>query len=234
MRSHLSTRTGQSGYALPCFQPPVCPQSASPGKGANSSLRRKTTAWAAAPALALWLPSGYAPARACAPPVAEPPMAWAAGSARRRWRSRAPFCSWFALSCSAIPALSRANSAWLALSCSISCCTLARSRAIVWSNCVCSGSDWGRCPASCGSGLRLRRQLRNLLRPPQPAEPPALLVGKLRRFRRQQRGRRQLRRPPGDHRLDRLAMGLPGESSGTDAHRQQQADQAAQRRPASR
>src|SRR3954452_13602780 len=55
-------------------------------------------------------------------------------------------CSWFALSCSAVLALSRANSAWLALSCSISCCALARSRAIVWSNCACSAAA-----ASCGA-----------------------------------------------------------------------------------
>ena len=48
-------------------------------------------------------------------------------------------CSWLALSCSAVLAFSRANSSWLVLSCSIPCCTFARSRAIVWSNCVSSG-----------------------------------------------------------------------------------------------
>ena len=140
-------------------------------------------------------------------------------------------CSWFALSCSAVLAFSRANSAWLALSCSISCCTLARSRAIVWSNCVCSAGS-GRLPLL-RRGLSRRWQLRNCcVRRSHLNSRRALLVGKLRCFRRQRRS--QLRRPPGDHRPDRLAIGLPGESSGTDARCQQQADQAAQRRPASR
>src|SRR6267378_4127993 len=48
-------------------------------------------------------------------------------------------CSWLALSCSAAFALSRAVCSWLALSCSIPCPTVARSRAIDWSNCVNSG-----------------------------------------------------------------------------------------------
>src|SRR5438034_763482 len=59
-------------------------------------------------------------------------------------------CSWLALSCSAVLAFSRANSSWLALSCPISCCTLARSRAIVWSDCVTSGGI-GTGAASCGA-----------------------------------------------------------------------------------
>jgi hypothetical protein len=50
---------------------------------------------ALAPALALWLASAEASTRAYAwgwqSAVAEPLMSWAAGSARRRWRSRAPF-----------------------------------------------------------------------------------------------------------------------------------------------
>ena len=64
--------------------------------------------------------------------------------------------------------ISRANSAWLALSCSISCCTLARSRAIVWSNCVCSAAI-GAAAASCGAvwagGAIAKRR-----RPPRPPE----------------------------------------------------------------
>src|SRR5258705_8915631 len=59
-------------------------------------------------------------------------------------------CSWLALSCSAVLAFSRVNSCLLALSCSSSCCTLARSRAIVWSNCVTSGGI-GAGAASCGT-----------------------------------------------------------------------------------
>src|SRR6266850_1973901 len=68
----------------------------------------------------------------------------AADVLRRRFCSEAlaiarAICSWLALSCSAVLAFSRANSSWLVLSCSIPCCTFARSRAIVWSNCVSSG-----------------------------------------------------------------------------------------------
>src|SRR5258707_2623925 len=50
-------------------------------------------------------------------------------------------CSWLALSCSAAFALSRDICSWLVLSCSIPCPTVARSRAIVWSNCANSGDS---------------------------------------------------------------------------------------------
>ena len=141
-------------------------------------------------------------------------------------------CSWFALSCSAVLALSRANSAWLALSCSISCCTLARSRAIVWSNCVCSAGSGRLPPLAARSEPEVA--IAKLLRPPQPAEQQAGSAGRQASVLPTATTSSQLRRPPGDHRPDRLAIGLRGESSGTDARRQQQADQAAQRRPASR
>src|SRR6195256_1003654 len=48
-------------------------------------------------------------------------------------------CSWLALSWAAAFALSRAVCSWFALSCSIPCPTVARSRAIDWSNCANSG-----------------------------------------------------------------------------------------------
>ena len=75
---------------------------------------------------------------------------------RRRFCSEAlaiarAICSWLALSCSAVLAFSRTISSWLVLSCSIPCCTFARSRAIVWSNCVSSGGI-GATAASCGAG----------------------------------------------------------------------------------
>ena len=84
-------------------------------------------------------------------------------------------------------------------------------------------------------GLSRRWQLRNCcVRRSHLNSRRALLVGELRCFRRQRRSRSQLRCPPGDHLPGRLAIGLRSESSDTDARCQQQGDQAAQRRPATR
>ena len=143
-------------------------------------------------------------------------------------------CSWFALSCSASPG-AFAGQFCLAglelLDLLLHACEIARHR--LEQLCL-LGSDRGGCRVL-RRGLRRRWQLRNCcIRRSQLNRRRALLVGKLRCFRRQRRSRSQLRRPPGDHRPDRLAIGLPGESCGTDARRQQQADQAAQRRPAPR
>src|SRR5437879_1440356 len=64
---------------------------------------------------------------------------------------RRVICSWLALSCSTAFALSTAICSWLALSCSIPCSTLARSRAIVWSNRASSGDTGAAVGAtSCG------------------------------------------------------------------------------------
>src|SRR5258706_3709767 len=102
-------RGGRSGLVRPAYQPPVYaggrPSPLSRQEWVlGHSLRRaagpmKTTvvraATALAPALALWLASAESSTRAYAwgwqSAVAEPLMSWAAGSARRRWRSRAPF-----------------------------------------------------------------------------------------------------------------------------------------------
>ena len=199
------------------------------------------TATAPAPALALWLASAEASTRAYAqawqPAMADyadvPPLRCLG----RRFCSEAleiarAICSWFALSCSAVLAFSRANSAWLALSCSISCCTLARSRAIVWSNCVTSARS-GRLPH-----LAVRSEpevvIAKVLRPPQPPEQQAGSAGRRAPVFPTATTKRRLRRPPGDHLPGRLAIGLRSESSETDARCQQQGDEAAQRRPATR
>src|SRR5437899_1727185 len=66
--------------------------------------------------------------------------------------TRRVICSWLALTCSTAFALSLAMRSWLALSSSIPCCTVARSRAIVCSNDASSGdakADVGDAP-SCG------------------------------------------------------------------------------------
>ena len=87
----------------------------------------------------------------------------AADALRRRFCSETlaiarAICSWLSLSCSAVLAFSRTISSWLVLSCSIPCCTFARSRAIVWSNCVSSGGIGAAAASSGAVGARCQQQ----------------------------------------------------------------------------